>query len=84
MGQQDEKKSDKENRGLIRYLFRKNHVTPFEMVNVKWFHRLPIFVARQLIRHRTASVNEFSQRYKEPKDEFFIPDLDGVPQAVEG
>lgn len=56
-GQQHDKKADAENRGLIRYLFRKNHVTPFEMVNVKWFHRLPIFVARQLIRHRTACLS---------------------------
>lgn len=77
-GQHSTEKSDAENRGLIRYLFRKNHVTPFEMVNVKWFHRLPIFVARQLIRHRTASVNEFSMRYKEPKDEFFVPSIEGV------
>ena len=77
-GQQEAEKTDAENRGLIRYLFRKNHVSPFEMVNVKWFHRLPIFVARQLIRHRTASLNEFSQRYKSPKDEFFEPEVEGV------
>lgn len=77
-GAQDKKSTPEEDRGLIRYLYRKNHVTPFEMVNVKWFHRLPIFVARQLIRHRTASVNEFSMRYKEPKDEFFTPDVSGV------
>lgn len=77
-GNSEAKKSDKENRGLIRYLLRNHHGTPFEMVDVKVYMALPIFVARQLIRHRTASVNEYSMRYKEPKDEFFFPDLENV------
>jgi thymidylate synthase (FAD) len=67
-------------RGLIRYLYRNHHGTPFEMVNLKWYHSLPIFVARQLIRHRMASVNEYSMRYKEPKERAFVPDADQVRQ----
>lgn len=73
-----EKKTEKENRNLIRFLMRHRHVTPFEGVNVKFFMALPIFVARQLIRHRTASVNEYSMRYKEPKERAFVPDLENV------
>lgn len=59
--------------GLINYLWRHNHGTPFEMCELKVFMRLPIFVARQLIRHRTASVNEYSMRYSEPQDLFYCP-----------
>lgn len=73
-GAQDKKTTPEEDRGLIRYLWRMGHGTPFEMVDIKFYLALPIFVARQLIRHRMASVNEYSMRYKEPKDEFFIPD----------
>ena len=68
----------KEDRGLIRYLWRNQHGTPFEMVDIKFYMSLPIFVARQLIRHRMASVNEYSMRYKQPKDRFFIPDVEEV------
>ena len=63
-----------EDRGLIRYLMRHQHTTPFEMVELKWHVKLPIFVARQWIRHRTANVNEYSLRYSEALDEFYIPD----------
>jgi thymidylate synthase (FAD) len=52
-----------EDRGLIRYLLRHRHTTPFEMAEIKLHVKLPIFVARQWIRHRTASVNEYSARY---------------------
>ena len=52
-----------EDRGLIRYLARHRHTTPFEMVEFKFHHVMPIFVARQWIRHRTANVNEYSARY---------------------
>ena len=52
-----------EDRGLIRYLMRHMHTTPFEMVELKFHVKLPIFVARQWIRHRTANVNEYSTRY---------------------
>jgi thymidylate synthase (FAD) len=62
-----------EDRGLIRYLMRHLHTTPFEMVEFKFHMKLPIFVARQWIRHRTANVNEYSGRYSEMKDEFYVP-----------
>jgi thymidylate synthase (FAD) len=67
-----------EDRGLIRYLMRHLHTTPFEMVEFKFHVKLPIFVARQWIRHRTANVNEYSGRYSEMKDEFYVPALDQV------
>ncbi len=67
-----------EDRGLIRYLMRHWHTTPFEMVEFKFHVKLPIFVARQWIRHRTANVNEYSGRYSEMKDEFYVPALDQV------
>ena len=62
-----------EDRGLIRYLMRHHHTTPFEMCSIKFHVKLPIFVARQWIRHRTASVNEYSARYSVVDDEFYIP-----------
>lgn len=62
------------NRGLIRYLMRHWHTTPFEMVEFKFIIKMPLFIARQHFRHRTASVNEVSARYSEVKDEFFVPD----------
>lgn len=67
-----------EDRGLIRYLMRHLHTTPFEMVEFKFHVKLPIFVARQWIRHRTANVNEYSGRYSEMKDEFYVPEPDQV------
>ncbi len=66
-------KSVNEDRGLIRYLMRHLHTTPFEMVELKFHVKLPIFVARQWIRHRTANVNEYSGRYSVMKDEFYVP-----------
>ena len=65
-------------RGLIRYLRRHYHTTPFEMVEFKFHVRLPFFVARQWIRHRTANVNEYSARYSIIRDEFYVPDPDAV------
>jgi len=62
-----------EDRDLIRYLMRHKHTTPFEMVELKFHVKLPIFVARQLIRHRTASVNEYSMRYSIPPMQFYMP-----------
>ena len=67
-------KKVQEDRGLIRYLMRHEHTTPFEMCEVKFHIRLPIFVMRQLIRHRTAQVNEYSGRYSVMTDEFYIPE----------
>ena len=62
-----------EDRGLIRYLMRNRHTTPFEMVEFNFHVKLPIFIARQWIRHRTASINEYSGRYSIMEDEFFVP-----------
>lgn len=67
-----------EDRGLIRYLARHRHTTPFEMVEFKFHHVMPIFIARQWIRHRTANVNEYSARYSIVKDRFYRPDIDNV------
>jgi len=67
-----------EDRGLIRYLMRHRHTTPFEMVELKFHVRLPIFVARQWIRHRTANVNEYSARYSIVPDRFYMPDAQEV------
>ena len=61
-------------RGLIRYLLRHRHTTPFEMCEIKLHVKLPIFVARQWIRHRTANVNEYSARYSVLDREFYVPD----------
>ncbi|MFC1553443.1 FAD-dependent thymidylate synthase [candidate division KSB1 bacterium] len=63
-------------RGLIRYLMKHRHTTPFEMVEMKFHVKLPIFVARQWIRHRTANVNEYSARYSILEKEFYIPETD--------
>jgi thymidylate synthase (FAD) len=71
-------KSVNEDRGLIRYLMRHIHTTPFEMVELKFHVKLPIFVARQWIRHRTANVNEYSGRYSIMKEEFYVPAADAV------
>src|SRR4051794_11877892 len=62
-----------EDAGLIRYLMRHRHTTPFEMCEIKYHVKLPIFVARQWIRHRTANVNEYSARYSILDREFYIP-----------
>jgi thymidylate synthase (FAD) len=62
-----------EDAGLIRYLMRHRHSTPFEMCEIKFHVKLPIFVARQWIRHRTANVNEYSARYSVLDREFYIP-----------
>jgi thymidylate synthase (FAD) len=62
-----------EDRGLIRYLLRHRHSTPFEMCEIKFHVKLPIFIARQWIRHRTANVNEYSARYSILDREFYLP-----------
>ena len=67
-------KAVSDNRGLIRYLMRHKHTTPFEMVEFKFHIRAPIFVARQWMRHRTASVNEVSARYSILEDDYFLPE----------
>src|SRR4051794_14733111 len=67
-----------EDRGLIRYLLRHRHTTPFEMIEFKFHIAMPIFVARQWIRHRTANVNEYSARYSIVPDRFYKPTIDAV------
>ncbi len=66
-------KKTSEDRGLINYLLRHRHTTPFEMCEIKYHVKLPIFVARQWIRHRTANVNEYSARYSILDNEFYLP-----------
>jgi thymidylate synthase (FAD) len=71
-------KAVREDRGLIRYLMRHRHTTPFEMCVLKLHVKLPIFVARQWIRHRMASVNEVSARYSVLDREFYLPAPDAL------
>jgi thymidylate synthase (FAD) len=66
-------KTTRSDEGLIRYLLRNWHTTPFEMVEFKFHIKMPIFVARQHLRHRTASVNEVSGRYSIVPNEFYVP-----------
>jgi thymidylate synthase (FAD) len=67
-----------EDRGLIRYLMRHRHTTPMEMIEFKFHHVMPIFVARQWIRHRTANVNEYSARYSVVRDRYYRPTVSNV------
>src|SRR5881628_3246444 len=71
-------KSVREDRGLIRYLMRHSHTTPFEMVVLKFHIKAPIFVVRQWMRHRTASINEESGRYSIMREEFHEPNPEDV------
>lgn len=68
-------KGDEQDKKLLLYLFKNKHTSPFEMAKIKFNIRMPIFVMRQYIRHRMQNVNEFSARYKELPDEFFIPEV---------
>ena len=71
-----------QDKSLINYLLSHKHSTPFEMNEIKFHIKLPIFVARQWIRHRTANVNEYSARYSILDEEFYIPKIDDVkPQS---
>lgn len=67
-------KGEKRDRGLIRYLYRNKHTSPFEMAEFVFHIKAPIFVARQWLRHRTASVNELSARYREIPSEYYLPE----------
>ena len=69
-------KKTTQDKGLISYLMRHHHNTPFEMCDIKFHIKLPIFIARQWIRHRTASVNEYSARYSIMGKDFYIPEAD--------
>lgn len=67
-----------DDQSLINYLMRNDHTSPFEMCEIKLHVKLPIFVARQWIRHRTANVNEYSSRYSILKNEFYLPKLENI------
>jgi len=69
-------KSYRQDRGLIHYLLRNEHTSPFEQVVLTFHCKIPIFVARQWVRHRTARLNEISGRYSIMRDEFYLPELD--------
>ena len=76
-------KTPSEDRGLLRYLIRHRHTSPLEMCEIKLHVKLPIFVARQWIRHRTASVNEYSARYSILSREFYVPSPEDIaPQST--
>jgi len=84
-------RSASDNRNLIRYLLRHKHTSPLEMVEVKFHLKLPIFIMRQLVRHRTASLNEYSGRYSimteecyEPSDEYLKPQSQVNKQGSDG
>lgn len=70
----DGTKNLREDRQLIHYLLKNKHTSPFEMCEIKLHCKMPLFVARQWVRHRTASINEYSARYSVLKNEFYIPD----------
>ena len=67
-----------ETKGLLRYLVRHNHTSPLEMGEIKFHLKLPIFVMRQLVRHRTSSLNEYSARYSEMSSEFYVPEKEDM------
>lgn len=64
--------------GLINYLYAHAHTSPFEMVSMKFQIRMPIFVMRQWVRHRTASLNEYSGRYSEMPELYYVPDAEDI------
>jgi thymidylate synthase (FAD) len=71
----DGTKTSRGEKGLIRYLMRHWHTTPFEMVEFKFHIKMPIYIARQHMRHRTASINEMSARYSVVPREYYVPDV---------
>lgn len=74
----DGTKSYRQDKGLINYLMRNDHSSPFEMVNFTFHVKMPIFVARQWVRHRTAKLNEISGRYSVMSDEVYRPDREHI------
>ena len=80
----DGTKSVREDRGLIRYLFRHGHHSPIEMGEAVYHLKLPIFVMRQIARHRSASCNEYSGRYSVMPDEFYVPEPEAIQRQSEG
>ncbi|GHU14468.1 flavin-dependent thymidylate synthase [Alphaproteobacteria bacterium] len=76
-------KKTQEDKGLINYLMRHGHTTPFEMCELKLHVKLPIFVMRHWIRHRTANVNEYSARYSVLSNEFYVPEINQISRQSE-
>ncbi|MDR3179549.1 MAG: FAD-dependent thymidylate synthase [Holosporaceae bacterium] len=76
-------KKTQEDKGLINYLMRHGHSTPFEMCELKLHVKLPIFVMRQWVRHRTANINEYSARYSVLSNEFYLPEIDQIARQSE-
>src|SRR6476469_9524581 len=75
-------KTVRQDRGLIHYLIRNWHTSPFEQVQLTFHTKMPVFVARQWVRHRTARLNEISGRYSIMKDEFYVPSPEHIlPQS---
>jgi len=79
----DGTKTVREDKGLIDYLVRHAHTSPLEQVTFTFHVKMPIFVARQLVRHRTQKINEISGRYSILKDEFYLPDLSRMQKQSE-
>lgn len=77
-------KKVRQDRGLIRYLMRHRHTTPFEMVELKFHVAMPLFVARQWVRHRTANINEYSARYSVVPARFYRPEPEEVRRQSAG
>lgn len=71
----DAKELDERNRGLIKFLAKNKHLTPFEMIDVRFLIECPVYIARQVIRHRTFSYNEWSGMYSVVGESFFIPNI---------
>ncbi len=71
-------KDSEKDKSLINYLMRHDHTSPFEMCEIKFHVKMPIFVARQWVRHRTASINEYSGRYSVMKGDFYVPDKKNI------
>jgi thymidylate synthase (FAD) len=76
-------KSFREDLGLVKYLLENDHTSPFEGVVLKFHIKMPIFVARQWVRHRTASINEYSARYSVVEDSFYIPKIERLNSQSE-
>src|SRR5690348_10177521 len=76
-------RTEEEDAKLTRYLVRNKHTTPIEFCQAKFYMKMPIFVARQLVRHRTASINEVSYRYVTAAREFYVPEMARMQKKAE-
>jgi thymidylate synthase (FAD) len=76
-------RTEEEDARLTNYLVRNRHTTPLEFCQARWYMKMPIFVARQLVRHRTASINEVSYRYVTAAREFYVPAYDRMQRKAE-